>query len=478
MQLGVLNLLLGIPNGAMAGNGQGKADGGALPDLFSQLLNDPAQDGQSQQQPGGQLLGDVTPGALTAQEIGAADATAEENLNDLLNKEITPDDASALLDKLAAFGDADAPAVQPLKNLLTTIKDSKTPQTVGAVMAQLHANPEHAPIAPRLAAWMKENLSTEKQKESSTQESATDEGASDGVSPVVQSLQASIFRDDEHPAEKPKEKTTDYVEIVPLSQPVAATPAWIKNLTKPQVRADLDAAIPALSTPAAASDDAELPEVTLPTAKLPAAELGDKAEQTLEKLRPLSSDITAQNATKAAPTDSVPTPVIAPHVQAADHKAAAAPASMHGPVNHAPVAEQVHVAVTRGKQDGIDQLTLQLDPVDLGRVEVKMHTNNDGHTQLSFLVDKAETLDSLSRDARSLERSLQDAGIKADAGSMQFNLRQQPQPQAQGDGQFGQRQPQWDNEPEENAVAPQASAISAVTKNYTITLHDGVDIHA
>ncbi|MFZ4124557.1 MAG: flagellar hook-length control protein FliK [Rickettsiales bacterium] len=91
------------------------------------------------------------------------------------------------------------------------------------------------------------------------------------------------------------------------------------------------------------------------------------------------------------------------------------------------VMDQVKVGVTQAVRDGVDRITIQLNPQDLGRVEVKMDIAADGMSQISFLVDKADTFDLLQRDARSLERMLHDAGVRADAGSMEFNLRQESQ---------------------------------------------------
>jgi len=152
-------------------------------------------------------------------------------------------------------------------------------------------------------------------------------------------------------------------------------------------------------------------------------------------------------------------------------------------VNHAPVTDQVHVAIKRAAQDGLQQITIQLDPLDLGRVEVKMQVGADGQTQISFIADKASTFDSLSRDARMLEQSLHEAGIKADTGSMQFNLRQQPQPQlqsdlGQGQGQKDQQASNDTGETDGNTIGGVASIASAVTRYYNVNIHDGVDIRA
>lgn len=148
-------------------------------------------------------------------------------------------------------------------------------------------------------------------------------------------------------------------------------------------------------------------------------------------------------------------------------------------INRAPIADQVQYAIVKGREDGLDRVTLQLDPVELGRVEVKLHMAADGATSLQFLVDKPETFDLLSRDARHLERSLQEAGIKADTGSMQFNLRQQPQQSAQfsgfGEGNGGQRNPQ-PGQGSNTANDPAAGA--QIVRQGRIRIHDGVDIEA
>jgi hypothetical protein len=42
------------------------------------------------------------------------------------------------------------------------------------------------------------------------------------------------------------------------------------------------------------------------------------------------------------------------------------------------------------------------------------------------VVDRAETLDLLRRDAQSLQQTLQSAGLRTDGGGLQFSLRDQP----------------------------------------------------
>lgn len=472
MQLGILQLLLGLPQGALT---QGQGQGGAATGIFAQLLGgdggDPAPGGQ--QTPTGQILtSEIVPNALIAQEVPAEGEI--EALSELLGKEISADDAQALLeqfDTMMQDGEPNPQAptadampdelMQQVKSVLTEIRDSGKPQTVGAMIAQLpalQAAPvERAPVVERMLSWLKNTL-----KKEVPQEVATEQLEEPSRSPLVQSLQAAMFSADPATAtEAQTDSTRDYIEIVPLSATLEAkTPTWVKQITATPlpVRADLDAAIPAL-TPAKEI----LPSIDLPSMDRKVADLAD-FRAVLEQPTAQQSD--APDAPVLSATHA-PSRTESPHIPTV--------AAPHQVMNHAPVVGQVHVAITRAKDEGIDQLTIQLEPADLGRVEVKMSTSAEGHTQLTFLVDKAETLDSLARDARSLERALQEAGVKADSGSMQFNLRQQSQ-QAMSDGSGQQHgRPHWGAEPHET-VTPHAAA--AATHHYTLTLRDGVDIRA
>lgn len=142
-------------------------------------------------------------------------------------------------------------------------------------------------------------------------------------------------------------------------------------------------------------------------------------------------------------------------------------------INHAPIREQVHVAISRAAKEGVEQITIALEPQGLGRVEVKMHTGRDGQTQISFLVDKPETFDALSRDARGLERVLQDTGLKTDSGGMQFNLRQQANSD-HGNHSGAEQHASLRGEADVTATTNEAP----VTRHYRVGVQEGVDIHA
>jgi flagellar hook-length control protein FliK len=106
-------------------------------------------------------------------------------------------------------------------------------------------------------------------------------------------------------------------------------------------------------------------------------------------------------------------------------------------------AEQVLVRIRDLPRPGNHRIQIHLDPVELGKVDVTMDVAIDGRTQLTMTVDRKETLELLQRDRVSLEKSLNELGLKTDAGGMSFNLREQPkgQQQAAGDNQ-SQQNPQ------------------------------------
>lgn len=144
------------------------------------------------------------------------------------------------------------------------------------------------------------------------------------------------------------------------------------------------------------------------------------------------------------------------------------PAVLH----RADVAEQVHVALKQAVREGVDQITVQLMPEELGRIEVKLELGQDAVTRVSFLVDKQHTFDLIQRDAAQLERMLQDAGVRADAGSMQFNLRQESQ----------SKEPfaNMDDEEDEGGTRSVSSLgkTELSTQTYLHLVSDRVDIHA
>lgn len=88
-----------------------------------------------------------------------------------------------------------------------------------------------------------------------------------------------------------------------------------------------------------------------------------------------------------------------------------------------PALQQVAVTIQRGVQEGRNQLTVQLRPDELGRIDVRLEFDSGGRIRAAVTADNPYTLDLLQRDSRGLEKALQDAGLRADSGSLSFSLR-------------------------------------------------------
>lgn len=151
---------------------------------------------------------------------------------------------------------------------------------------------------------------------------------------------------------------------------------------------------------------------TAPTAAaLPAAQIAANANRPLPsaargpELMPLeagSSVATSGSTTSAAARVAAPVtrPTVPPRV----------------------LTEQIAVQVQKAVAQGQDRITIQLKPAELGRVEIKLDVMQDGRVAATIVADRPETLDLLQRDARGLQQALQDAGLKANSGSLSFNL--------------------------------------------------------
>lgn len=104
------------------------------------------------------------------------------------------------------------------------------------------------------------------------------------------------------------------------------------------------------------------------------------------------------------------------------------------------LVEQVAVKLNQQAKSGLDQLSIQLRPTDLGRIDIKLQFQDGSVTGL-ITADQQSTLDLLVKDQRVLERALQDSGLRADSGSLSFQLRDQSGQSAgqQGKAETAQR---------------------------------------
>jgi flagellar hook-length control protein FliK len=81
---------------------------------------------------------------------------------------------------------------------------------------------------------------------------------------------------------------------------------------------------------------------------------------------------------------------------------------------------------------GINRFEIRLDPVELGRIDVRLDIDDTGEVKAQLVVDRVETLALLQRDARTLERAFEQAGLKPSEGGVDISLRD-----PSGDGRGG-----------------------------------------
>ncbi len=139
---------------------------------------------------------------------------------------------------------------------------------------------------------------------------------------------------------------------------------------------------------------------------------GDAADLSLAKS---DADSATNNLANISKTDEAK---IAQQIKHLDGHVKANPYASHMPPN-----EQITVKIQNAIEGGQDKISIQLQPAELGRIDVSINLNGDGKAQLTVTADNRATLDMLQRTSKDLERSLMDAGIKTDMGSLSFNLR-------------------------------------------------------
>ncbi len=143
-----------------------------------------------------------------------------------------------------------------------------------------------------------------------------------------------------------------------------------------------------------------------------------------------------------APTGGDATSAVKASVDAVQNLGAAAPANAALPATataataatatsaqgQAPAAavplSGLAVEIVTHADAGRNHFEIRLDPPDLGRINVKLDVDGNGNVTTHLVVDRPDTLDLLKRDASSLERALQQAGLKTSDNALDFSLRQ------------------------------------------------------
>jgi flagellar hook-length control protein FliK len=175
--------------------------------------------------------------------------------------------------------------------------------------------------------------------------------------------------------------------------------------------------------------DREMPAAKLHTGAQPPAGKTDN-----EAPLPVWSDamsVTAAKVAGDAPQDPASTQPTQTTTNAAATSVApatgltAAPQSQHQPQPVAVPLAGLAVEIVAQTHAGKQRFEIRLDPPELGRIDVRLDVDRHGHVTSRLVVERAETLDLLKRDAAELQRALQQAGLKTPDNALQFSLRQQ-----------------------------------------------------
>src|SRR5690606_26358258 len=173
------------------------------------------------------------------------------------------------------------------------------------------------------------------------------------------------------------------------------------------------------SLPFEGEQDAELPQRQSEAQPVQAKPQDAKSSPSAEIAKP---DLPASDsASPKAPPVILPEPVRA-------LAATLNPASLHAAnvVERNPVpltGPALAVEIVSRMRDGMRRFDIRLDPPELGRVDVRLEVDSGGNVKTKLTLDRPETLELMQREARGLERALQQAGLKTDAGGLEFSLR-------------------------------------------------------
>ncbi len=96
------------------------------------------------------------------------------------------------------------------------------------------------------------------------------------------------------------------------------------------------------------------------------------------------------------------------------------------------IGRQLGVEIVRHGLDGRDSLTIRLDPVEMGEIQVRLQFDDKGTMRAHVTAESSVALEMLRRDSGDLVRALGDAGVRTDAQSFQFEARSHGRDEQQG----------------------------------------------
>lgn len=278
---------------------------------------------------------------------------------------------------------------------------------------------------------------------------------------------------DTAPKAEPKTDKTLTVDVQGAAAPVAPkTLVDQASLFAMQGDEDQAAADAALLQQQQQQAQAAQPQVAAEL-KFNAALLQANAEAQLQGNAAVANTTGQNGNTHTVAMSSTGTPV----VQAAQH-AATQTTTRH--LNaYIPADEQVALQIKKGVSEGVDKISIKLDPGNLGKVEIKLEVTHDGRLTAVIAADKPETLHMLQHEAGKLEQSLRDAGLKTDQQSLSFTLRDQGQANEGRDGNGaggGRQRNRGDEDYAEAGQRPDPAQLAASNAQRAAAARGGLDI--
>lgn len=85
------------------------------------------------------------------------------------------------------------------------------------------------------------------------------------------------------------------------------------------------------------------------------------------------------------------------------------------------VGERMGVEIARRVAEGGDELTIRLDPAELGRISIRMRFDEGGSLRAVVAADSPMVAEAIRRDTAELARALGDAGVRTDGQSFRFD---------------------------------------------------------
>lgn len=228
---------------------------------------------------------------------------------------------------------------------------------------------------------------------------------------------------------KPAKAAAAATDSVAKEEAAAATPTPTPVLIP--IQPNPAAPSPAAQAQAAATATGEAAAVASVAASVPgaveASGTGDAAAPTDGKGAD-AKDFLALLGETGTPTTTAPQAAAATQgvTQTASSAPAAATQSAQAPApTQAPVPlGQVPMTIGLRSLAGSSEFQIRLDPVELGRIDVKLEIDKaKGTVATHLVVDRPDTLALLQRDAGQLQQALTQAGLDPSAGGVNVSLR-------------------------------------------------------